>query len=324
MNDCPDPIHDLCTDGQCQRLCSLDTDCPGGFKCAGGVCLLGDCQGDADCDDHRTCNGRETCDGRRCNAGARVVCPDDNNPCTTESCTEALGCVGFLNASACDDGDPCTNGDRCNDGTCHGGPACDDGDPCTNDRCFGRLGICGHAVVPGCTSGSTTSSTVPPSTTTSSTSTSTTTTSSTSTTLPPLCTTIADCDDGVACTQDACRTAGCTHLPLQNFAAITCLCGDAPPACSSRPMPRGFGPKFQQGCALVNTASAAYGQSSVILKPQLKRALKKFRKSCHAVDRAEVADRIVPGCASVLRQRCRQAGDKANSIMVNGIAIWGG
>jgi hypothetical protein len=89
-------------------------------------------------------------------------------------------------------------------------------------------------------------------------------------------------------------------------------------------MPRGFAPQFKRGCALATRASAAYGQDSVILKPQLTRALKKFRKSCRAVDRAESTNRIVPGCASALRQRCRQAGDKANGILENGITIRGG
>src|SRR5512140_574403 len=50
-NDCPNPIKDVCTDGLCERHCTIDGDCPTGFKCGAGLCILGECQTDADCDD---------------------------------------------------------------------------------------------------------------------------------------------------------------------------------------------------------------------------------------------------------------------------------
>ena len=72
-----------------------------------------------------------------------VVCEDDN-PCTTDDCDPAVGCVFTNNFIACDDGDPCTVGDSCSQGDCIGvqEAACDctvdadcepldDGDPCT-------------------------------------------------------------------------------------------------------------------------------------------------------------------------------------------------
>jgi hypothetical protein len=52
---------------------------------------------------------------------AAISC-DDNNPCTTDSCNNASGCVHTpLTGTACNDNNACTQTDACQNGTCTGG-----------------------------------------------------------------------------------------------------------------------------------------------------------------------------------------------------------
>ncbi len=63
---------------------------------------------------------------------------DDNNPCTTDTCDSAKGCVFANNSLACSDGSVCTENDACKDGKCVAGAkqkSCDDGKKCTKDSC---------------------------------------------------------------------------------------------------------------------------------------------------------------------------------------------
>ncbi len=72
--------------------------------------------------------------------GGATICAsqadcDDGNPCTDDSCQNAV-CVHENNAAACDDGDACTSGDSCSGGSCSGSAiTCDDGNACTDDSC---------------------------------------------------------------------------------------------------------------------------------------------------------------------------------------------
>ena len=68
---------------------------------------------------------------------------DDANPCTTDVCDSAAGCLHTNNAADCDaDGSACTAGDACTAGACKAGPAasCDDGNVCTTDACIPAKG----------------------------------------------------------------------------------------------------------------------------------------------------------------------------------------
>jgi hypothetical protein len=79
-----------------------------------------------------------------------VVC-DDGDPCTTDFCDRASGCVYRPNTLACDDGNPCTTDDRCaagvcagtwNESCCQADADCADSNPCTQDRCDTGTGTC--------------------------------------------------------------------------------------------------------------------------------------------------------------------------------------
>ncbi|MCA9516549.1 MAG: hypothetical protein KC635_16525, partial [Myxococcales bacterium] len=94
----------------------------------------------------------DQCHSGACVGGAEVVCQDDGNPCTTEYCDPAAGCVSEGNDDACDDGNACTVGDMCGEGGCVPGTeelSCDDGDPCTTDSCDPATG-CKHEAIPYC------------------------------------------------------------------------------------------------------------------------------------------------------------------------------
>ncbi|MBM4356364.1 MAG: hypothetical protein FJ109_21655, partial [Deltaproteobacteria bacterium] len=70
---------------------------------------------------------------------------DDLNPCTSDSCDPATGCLHAANTAPCDDADACTLGDVCDLGACKSGSAldCDDSNPCTDDSCNPKSG-CKH------------------------------------------------------------------------------------------------------------------------------------------------------------------------------------
>ncbi|MCA9518194.1 MAG: hypothetical protein KC635_24820, partial [Myxococcales bacterium] len=201
--------------------CTTDDACDAAGACAGvpRICDDGDvCTRDAcdpelgcvappdparpPCDDGDVCTDGDRCgeDGR-CHGG-NAPC-DDGDPCTYDLCSPGVGCNHYLSALPCDDLDPCTSGDVCRGGVCSGTPIrCDDGDPCTRDGCDAALGRCTSVPAPegapcddrdACT--------------------------------------LADrchdgdcaglpvaCDDGLACTFDACEPGGaCSHLPAPGF-----------------------------------------------------------------------------------------------------------
>ena len=107
--------------------------CPGGPGCT--------CTTDNDCGTGDLCVYGLECVVGKCSAGFADSC-DDENPCTTDSCLAASGCVHATNTSWCSDGDPCTVGDTCATGACVAGPpkACNDGNPCTDDACISGQG----------------------------------------------------------------------------------------------------------------------------------------------------------------------------------------
>jgi len=187
-----------------------------------------------------TCDDFDPCTLDACAPGATGCTHtprscDDFDPCTVDSCDAATGGCRHDPAPAgqtCDDGDPCTSGDACVAGGCAGVPlcndadpcmvdscdaisgacvfaptACDDANPCTQDACEPRSGICSNLPLPDktpCIDGD-------------------------------LCTgaercsggqcasTPTACDDGDACTIDACEpaTGGCASAPR--------LCDDGDP-----------------------------------------------------------------------------------------------
>ncbi len=127
------------------------------------------CALDADCDDLDACNGVETCVASRCEAGTVVSC-DDRVACTQDTCDPGDGtctnepddllCGAGLACdrldgcappractidSDCDDSIFCNGPERCDLAFgCRRGdpPSCDDGQACTVDACDATADAC--------------------------------------------------------------------------------------------------------------------------------------------------------------------------------------
>lgn len=93
------------------------------------------------CDDGNVCTAADTCTLGVCMGGPPNDC-NDGNVCTDEVCLPGSGCKYTNNTNTCDDSNTCTTADKCNGGSCVGGPpvVCNDGDDCTDDTCDSVIG----------------------------------------------------------------------------------------------------------------------------------------------------------------------------------------
>ena len=197
----------------CQFTANPNGACNDSDPCTGNdVCLAGNgakltCAGialaeGASCTDGNACTVAAACAGGKCKATSTAC--DDANPCTDDNCDAAAGgaCKHFYNIAACDDGNACTLGDSCFAGKCVGlgKTPCDDNDGCTADACDAKVGGCVNTpkIGVGCSDGNLC-------------------------TTGDKCATVdgksacegtpLPCDDGKACTSDACNPAfGCEHI----------------------------------------------------------------------------------------------------------------
>lgn len=85
------------------------------------------------CSDGNICTNGDTCSGGICVGGPPLDC-SDANPCTTDSCTAAAGCLHANNNAPCEDGNPCSTGDLCRGGVCTSG-ACHGTCPTSGKEC---------------------------------------------------------------------------------------------------------------------------------------------------------------------------------------------
>ena len=183
-NPCDD--GDLCTvdicldDGGCEHEavdCPADPDqpCKKASCSADEGCLLLKIKFGTPCEDGLVCTVDTYCQGGICQKGGPNLC-DDGDPCTSDSCAEALGgcqhadvscptpsdpclvavCDGVggcaevpgNDGASCNDGDVCTIGDACAAGVCGGTPDdCDDGNACTDDACVPGAGCHATTVI---------------------------------------------------------------------------------------------------------------------------------------------------------------------------------
>jgi hypothetical protein len=132
-------MTDGCMDGDCLGTTLLD--CNDNDVCTDDACdPATGCMrtnNTAPCDDGDACTAGDTCGGGTCAPGAQLDC-DDGNPCTTDGCDPASGCIH----TDLNDGDPCLFADgtsgMCSMGACVGcaiDANCDDLNPCTTDAC---------------------------------------------------------------------------------------------------------------------------------------------------------------------------------------------
>ena len=160
---------DTCQGGTCQSSgppnCNDNNPCTTDSCAAQNGCqhvLVSGCQTcttSGNCSDNNPCNGTEACVSGRCQSGTPLTC-NDNNACTTDSCSAQAGCVFTPLASCqsctsntqCDNGNACDGSETCLSGRCR--PAttaldCNDADPCTADSCNPASG-CTHQLQDTC------------------------------------------------------------------------------------------------------------------------------------------------------------------------------
>ena len=208
----------LCDDG---NLCTENDKCADA-GCAGSVvkcddkngCTTDSCVPDvgcvysnttAACDDGNACSTADTCKSGQCQGGAAPNC-DDKNPCTSDSCDSAKGCLNANNTQPCDDGTLCTQGDVCTVGVCKAGAVvnCDDSNLCTDDSCEAATGCKKVFNTKPCDDGNACNSA--------------------DSCKSGICAGSGgkDCNDGNPCTTDSCdATGGCTNTKLTNGATCS-------------------------------------------------------------------------------------------------------
>jgi hypothetical protein len=208
---------DQCAAGICGGGSPLD--CDDGNPCTADSCdsvlgCLNTPVGDGiSCSDGDVCNGAETCQAGTCSSGTPLNCID-GNACTADSCDPVLGCQNppVTDGTACPDGDLCNGDETCQAGACTAAlpPDCDDGNPCTANGCHAVLGCQNPPVGDGaaCVDGDLCNGA--------------------ETCQSGICTpgTPLSCDDGNACTADACDAVlGCLNTPIPD--GTGCDDGDA-------------------------------------------------------------------------------------------------
>jgi hypothetical protein len=139
---------DHCENGTC--ISTGNVNCDDKNPCTDDLCTpAGGCahiNNGAPCSDQNACTVNDECVSGLCKPGASLAC-NDGNPCTDDSCDQALGCLYAANTQACDDGNACTLNDTCKGGACKSVIAldCDDDNVCTTDTCTPAQG-CVHAL----------------------------------------------------------------------------------------------------------------------------------------------------------------------------------
>ena len=220
-DDNPCTVGESCQDGDCKG--STPTICDDGNPCTADPCnpevgcvKIALANG-AVCKPADACQQTGKCLDGACQGKTPVNC-DDANACTGDTCDPKNGaCAHVALTGACDDGIACTADDKCQDKLCRGTPQgseanpcctkhtqCDDSNPCTEDIC--KLGTCASAA--DALTGSACDDGNP-------------------CTLLEKCTAgvcaaqaFDSCDDGDACTLDACSTGtGCGHDVLSSGAS---------------------------------------------------------------------------------------------------------
>jgi len=172
---------DSCKAGVCTGTtiaCTASDSCHSAGTCdpATGMCSDPAKPDGTTCDDGKMCTTGETCKKGMCTGGMNQACPASDQCHTGGTCDPTTGmCSNPAKADGakCDDGNACTTGnDTCVAGVCTGGPAvtCAASDMChTAGTCDPATGMCSN---PAKADG-------------------------------------AKCDDGKACTTDACRAGVC-------------------------------------------------------------------------------------------------------------------
>jgi subtilisin family serine protease len=209
-------------------------------------------------------------------AAVEAVCVTDTDCTDADACTTDRCDHGRCAHAQCDDGNACNGVETCDPqgGGCVPGAEVPDGTPCPDATLCNGDETCVGGV---CTSG------------------------------PPLV-----CDDGDACTTNACAAdTGCQFSPLEGVASICCVLDSGLPACPGVRLPRPVERRFAKARRLVDcggTLRKPSKQRSVLRKAE--RALKRAKT---AADRASAS--LPADCATSLAAQLGAARDRTHAVV---------
>lgn len=93
--DCDTGFSECCLDFACARGAACTLNPPDAGASDGGSDGGVECINDLTCQDGVFCNGSERCLAGRCQPAVRSIC-DDGNPCSADSCSEALRTCSYM------------------------------------------------------------------------------------------------------------------------------------------------------------------------------------------------------------------------------------
>lgn len=209
-------------------------------------------------------------------AAVEAVCVTDADCADADPCTTDRCDRGRCAHAQCDDGNPCNGVETCmpEAGGCVAGTPPVDGTPCPDGTlCNGEETCVGGTCTPGA---------------------------------PPVC------DDGDACTTNACvPETGCTYTPLEGVDAICCVLDGGFAACPGVRLPRAVERRFAKARRLVRCGEAQRPPKKQ--RAQLRKAERVLRRAKAAVDRASAA--LPADCASALADQLGAASDRAHAVV---------
>jgi uncharacterized delta-60 repeat protein len=148
------------------------------------------------------------------------------------------------------------------------------------------------------TSSTSTTSTTSDGATTSTSSTVSTTSSTTTSTIDPGGGCATDCDDGDACTADACESAECRSVPLTGIVAVTCVCEqDTLDACRQEGIPVRFGNRADRACLALAKLPDATGTEA---RKILDKALRNWGAIATLLTKPKIVARVSVPCQETL------------------------
>jgi hypothetical protein len=122
------------------------------------------------------------------------------------------------------------------------------------------------------------------------------------------------CDDGDACTADACiEGTGCTNPPLAGLAAATCVCEQGlPDACTDQRLAKPLTRAVGRACQLLAKAAAPTTKAKKV-KKLLRGAARQWKAALRTVGSKKVNKTLDATCGDALAARYRDAKTRADT-----------
>ena len=123
---------------------------------------------------------------------------------------------------------------------------------------------------------------------------------------------VTDCDDGDACTEDACESGQCVSVPLTGTAAVTCVCErHTLDACRQQGIPVRFGNRADRACLALAKLPGAAG---VAARKALDKALRNWAAIATLLTKPKIVGRVPLRCRETLAEFQADAVARAQAL----------